>query len=306
MLRNLFLTVILLTLFELNSQTDSLPTQVSDIPGLVADTTSVLDIIDDEPDYEINTFKSSRLIQSQSVELIGKKNMDYRIAHRFGKVNTGIQELFGMDLAYQRMSFTFGLADYLNVEIGRSSREKIYDATVKWRLMRQVSKKLRKPVTVVFVHNTAVKTLKNGNPQYTPYYFTNRLYYTHQLLIARKFNEKFSLQLMPTIVHRNFVESTSEKNTVFSLGLGGRNLLSRAIAITYEYFHVFPNQLTSGNYDAMSIGVDIETGGHVFQLQFTNCVSMNEKGFITENKDDFLKGQLHFGFNLSRVFYIGR
>jgi len=159
---------------------------------------------------------------------------------------------------------------------------------------------------MVYVANMAVQTLKNTNPQYTPYYFTNRLYYTHQLLISRKFSDNFSLQLMPTIVHRNLVDSAQYKNTVISIGIAGRNKISRKTAITYEYFYVLPNQINPIYHNSLSLGFDIETGGHVFQLHLTNSRGMNEKGFIAETDGDWLKGDIHFGFNISRVFYIGR
>lgn len=287
-----------------------LPTVTSDIPGLIADTTkSLLDGMEDEeePDFEQNTFKGTRVINSQSIEMLGKANMDYRISHRFGLINEGPYTLYGLDQAYQRMSFTFGITDLLNIEIGRSSVNKVYDGTVKYKLMRQAKGDSKRPLSIVYVANMAIQTEKNTNPRYTPYYFSNRLYYTHQLLIARKFNEKLSLQLMPGIVHRNFVDSAKYNNTVINIGAAGRYKLTRKFAITGEYFYVLPNQISPyGTHNSFSLGCDIETGGHVFQLHFTNSKGMNEKGFITETTGNWLKGDVQFGFNISRVFYIGR
>jgi hypothetical protein len=281
---------------------------VSDTPGLKADTSSMLDGLDDEeePDFVQNTFKATRVINSHSTEMLGKNNLDYRICHRFGRLNTGAYELFGLDQALQRMSFTYGITDLINIEIGRSSINKVYDASLKFKLMRQAKGDSKRRMTIVYMANMAVQTLKNNNPQYEPYYFSNRLYYTHQLLMARKINDKFSLQLMPTIVHRNFIDSSKYKNTVFSIGIAGRNRISRKSAITYEYFYVFPNQIKPIYHNSLSIGFDIETGGHVFQLHLTNSTGMNEKGFIAETDGNWLKGDIHFGFNISRVFYIGR
>jgi hypothetical protein len=124
--------------------------------------------------------------------------------------------------------------------------------------------------------------------------------------VARKMSENFSFQLMPTIVHRNFIDSAKYKNTVISIGIGGRNKISRKVAITYEYFYVLPDQINPIYHNSLSLGFDIETGGHVFQLHFTNSTGMNEKGFIAETDGDWRKGDIHFGFNISRVFYIGR
>lgn len=287
---------------------DTIPRAVSDTPGLVGDTSSMLDELDmdEEPDYVQNTFKATRIINSHSTEMLGKHNLDYRICHRFDPLNTGAYNLWGLDKAYQRMSFTYGITDLINIEIGRSSVNKVYDATAKFKLMRQARGDKMRFMTVVYVANMAIQTLKNANEQYNPYYFTNRLYYTHQLLMSRKITKSFSLQLMPTLVHRNFVDSAKYKNNVYSIGIGGRNKVSRKCAITYEYFYVLPNQIKPIYKNSFSLGFDIETGGHVFQLNLTNSIGMNEKGFIAETTDNWLKGGIHFGFNISRVFYIGR
>jgi hypothetical protein len=281
---------------------------VSDTPGLIADTTSMLGDLEPEsgPDFVQNTFKATRIINSHSTEMLGKQNLDYRICHRFGRLNTGAYEFYGLDQAYQRMSFTYGISDLVNIEIGRSSVNKVYDASLKWKMMRQANNDKNRPLSIVYVANIAVQTLKNSNPQYDPYYFTHRLYYTHQVLLARRINDNFSLQLMPTLVHRNFVDSAQYKNNVFSIGIAGRNKISRKTAITYEYFYVLPNQIKPIYNNSLSLGFDIETGGHVFQLHLTNSIGMNEKGFIAETDGDWLKGDIHFGFNISRVFYIGR
>lgn len=297
----------LFSAFAAEAQKDTLKA-VSDTPGLKADTSSMLDGLEDEeePDFVQNTFKATRIINSHSTEMLGANNLDYRICHRFGKLNSGPYELYGLDQALQRMSFTYGLTDLINIEIGRSSINKVYDASLKVKLMRQANGDKGRALTIVYVANIAVQTLKNNNPQYEPYYFTNRLYYTHQLLFARKFNDNFSLQLMPTVVHRNFVDSAKYKNTVLSLGVGGRLRVSRKSAITGEYFYVLPNQINPIYRNSASIGFDIETGGHVFQLHLTNSIGMNEKGFVAETDGDWTKGGIHFGFNISRVFYIGR
>lgn len=308
MIKKVFTLLITVINVHLIAQTDSTSLNaVSDLPGLQADTSSMLDdLLGDEPDFINSTFKGNRIINSHSIEMLGKANMDYRISHRFGTLNQGAYDLFGLDNASQRMSFTFGLTDLINIEIGRSAVNKMYDGTVKWKLMRQANKDKRRPMSIVYVANMAIQTEKNTNPNYTPYHFSNRLYYTHQLLLARKFNEKLSIQLMPTIVHRNFIDSQKYKNTVLSMGAGLRYKLSRKIALTGEYFYVLPNQIADKYKNSLSLGFDIETGGHVFQIHFTNSTGMNEKGFITETTNDWTKGDIHFGFNISRVFYIGR
>lgn len=286
---------------------DTVLKAVSNIPGLFGDTSSMLDdlMTDDEPDFEQNIFKGIRIINSSNTEMMGKRNLDFRICHRFGEVNRGAYDLWGLDQAFQRMSLTYGLTDFINLEVGRSNVRKIYDASVKIKLWRQAKGDKTRPLSIAWFSNMAVQTEKVDDPRLTPYYFTHRLYYTHQLLLSRKFNRNFSLQLMPTLVHRNLVDSQKYKNDVFSIGIGGRNKVSRKTAITYEYFFVPPGQINPIYKNSLSIGVDIETGGHVFQLQFTNSRLMNEKGFIAETEGDWKNGGVHFGFNISRVFVIG-
>lgn len=288
-------------------RSDTVPKAVSDIPGHIADTSSMLDDLlgEEGPDFEQNIFKGIRIINSSNTEMMGKRNLDFRICHRFGEVNRGAYDLWGLDQAFQRMSLTYGITDFINVEIGRSNVRKIYDGSLKVKLMRQARGDKKRPVSMAFFTNIALQTEKVNDPSLDPYYFTHRLYYTHQLLLSRKFNKNFSLQIMPTLVHRNLVDSQKYKNDVFSIGIGGRNKVSRKVALTYEYFYVFPGQISSIYKNSLSLGVDIETGGHVFQLHFTNSRLMNEKGFVAETEGNWLKGGVHFGFNISRVFVIG-
>ena len=314
-MRKTLIAAFCISVGSLNAQIDTskkietVPTVISDTPGFIADTSSMLDgLMDQElgPDFETNVFKGTRVINSQSTEMIGKQNLDFRICHRFGEVNQGAYQLWGLDQAFQRMSFTYGITDLLNVEIGRSNVGKIYDGSIKWKIMRQAKGDKKRPLSIALYSNMAIQTEKNSNSQIDPYYYTHRLYYSHQLLLSKKLNKNFSFQIMPTLVHRNLIDSQKFKNDVFSIGFGGRNKLTRKTALTYEYFYVFPNQIKSIYHNSLSVGFDIETGGHVFQLHFTNSRFMNEKGFIAENTGNWLKGGVHFGFNISRVFYIGR
>lgn len=308
-MRSYLVTVFILSSAVLSAQTDTskTPKAVSDIPGLIADTSSLIGDLDIEtgPDFEQSVFKGNRVINSHSTEMVGKKNLDFRISHRFGYVNTGPYDMFGLDVAYQRMSFTYGITDLINVEIARSSVNKMYDGTFKMKFMRQAKGDKKRPISIVYAGNMAIQTLK-PSASMQPYYFSNRLYYTHQLLLSKKFGEHFSLQLMPTLVHRNLIDSQKYKNDVFSIGIAGRNRITRKTALTYEYFYVLPGQINPIYHNSLSVGFDIETGGHVFQIHFTNSTGMNEKGFIAETDGTWAKGDVHFGFNISRIFYIGR
>ncbi|MDC3220095.1 DUF5777 family beta-barrel protein, partial [Saprospiraceae bacterium] len=172
---------------------------------------------------------------------------------------------------------------------------------LKYRFLRQSTGKKKMPITAALFASSAIKTVKWQNPD-RENYFSSRMYYTYQLIVGRKFSKSFSLQLSPTVVHRNLVRTNLEKNDVYSLGAATRIKLTKRMAINAEYIYVFENQLAPGYRNSFSLGLDIETGGHVFQLHFTNSTSMIEKGFITETVGDWADGGVHFGFNVSRVF----
>ena len=255
----------------------------------------------DKTDYAAYTFKTTRLTNGHTIENVGKGILDFRINHRFGRVNQGAYNLFGLDNASMRMALDYGITDKLMVGIGRSTFEKQFDGFVKYKLLRQSSGKKHMPISLSYVATGILKTLKDPDPTITKN-FTDRLYFAHQLLIARKFNDYTSIQLMPTIVHYNIVPTANDPNDLFSLGIGARQRISKRVNLTGEYYYQF-NKL-SGYYNSFSVGFDIETGGHVFQLHFTNSTGMTERTFITETTGQWGKGDIHFGFNISRVFTV--
>ena len=255
--------------------------------------------------YTTATFKTTRLINGHTVENVGKGVLDVKISHRFGKLNNGSYELFGLDNATMRMGFDYGITRYLMVGIGRSTFEKTYDAYFKLKLLRQSSGKRRMPVTISYVPTIALKTLKFEDPD-RKNYFTSRLFFTHQLIIGRKFSESTSIQLMPTYIHRNLVKLATEPNGLMAVGIGGRQKISKRISLNAEYYYQVPGYKLTGTTNSLSLGVDIETGGHVFQLHFTNSRGMNERTFISETTGTWEKGDIYFGFNISRVFTIGK
>lgn len=250
-----------------------------------------------------NTFKGTRLINGHTIEMREKGVLDFLITHRFGRVNTGIYDFFGLDFANIRLGLDYGITDRLNIGIGRSSFQKVYDGFLKYQLIRQQEGSGNMPFTVTVFGSAAVKTQRSPDPDVTiP--FEQKLAYTAQVLVARKFGDRLSLQLMPSLVHRNFVDDPLDDNTIFALGAGGRVKISRRIALTGEYFYRFMGQDVADISNSLSLGIDIETGGHVFQLMFTNSRQMIEKGFITETDGQWGDGDIHFGFNISRVFYL--
>ncbi|MBM3448713.1 MAG: hypothetical protein FJX90_06365 [Bacteroidetes bacterium] len=256
-----------------------------------------------ERDFTSATFKSTRVINLHSNEQAAAGEMDFRISHRFGFLNTGAYNLFGMDQALMRFGFEYGITDKLMAGIGRSNVNKAYDAFAKYKIIRQQTGKRNVPVSVSYFGSIVCNTIKWPDPG-APNFFTSRLFYTHQLLIARKFNEQLSLLLAPGLVHRNWVETFDEKNDVFNVGIGGRYRITKRFAINGEYIYNLPNQLASQYANSFSLGCDIETGGHVFQLHLTNSTSMTEPGFITESVGKWSKGGIHFGFNVSRIFNV--
>lgn len=253
-------------------------------------------------DYTTASFKTNRVINSHSLESTAGGVFDFKINHRFGFINGGLQELFGLDNAMIRIGGDYGLTDRWTIGFGRNSFEKTYDVFTKYKFLRQSSGKRNMPFTAAFVATSAVKTVPFAD-ETRENYFSHRLSYTFQMIIGRKFSDGFTLQLSPTMVHRNLISNAQlEKNDVYALGAAGRLKLSKRIAINAEYVYLLPDQVLDIYENSLSVGFDIETGGHVFQLHFTNSTSMIEKGFITETVGSWLDGDIHFGFNVSRVF----
>jgi hypothetical protein len=248
-------------------------------------------------------FKSPRVINSHSMEFLNPGTMDFRILHRFGQLNLGYKNFFGLDQASMRMSFDFGIFHNLMAGVGRSTFKKELDAFIKYAPLRQSTGSGSFPVTIALVSGITMDGTDWSDPA-RQNYFTSRLAYYHQVIIGRKFSEGVSLQIAPTMVHKNLVAKESDPNDIYGIGIGGRIKLSRRIAFTWDYTHVIVGMPDSGYYHPLSIGFDIETGGHVFQLHFSNSTGMNEKAFITETTNKWGSGEIRFGFNLSRVFQI--
>ncbi|MFN0032208.1 MAG: DUF5777 family beta-barrel protein [Flavobacteriales bacterium] len=270
------------------------------------DTTDLLSLLGpEEPttDYTTATFKTTRIINMHSVENAAEGVLDFRINHRFGAFNTGVGNLFGLDAAFIRLGFEYGINDRLMVGFGRSNVNKELDFFGKYKILRQSTGKKNVPISMSWFSSMVIRTDEFADPDRNNY-FSSRLYYCHQLLIARKFNESLSFQLAPTVVHRNLVPDSTIANDVFALGAGGRMKMTRRSSINMEYVYVMPDQLEDKYTNSFSIGIDVETGGHVFQMHITNSYPMNEKGFITETTGKWSKGDIQFGWNISRVFTI--
>ena len=245
-----------------------------------------------------STFKAIRIINGYSVETVGKNNMDFIISHRFDRLNRGFDDFFGLDAATNRLGLEYGINDRLMIGIGRSSFQKMYDFFGKYKLIRQTSGAGNIPFSITAFTGYALRTQKT-TPQLSG---SDRSNYTVQLLLARKFSEAFSLQLSPTLIHNNRPDILTDSKSVFATGLGGRMKITKRTSLNGEYNYVFPNQIDDSYTNNLSFSFDLETGGHVFQLLFTNSFGMVERQFITETTGKWGNGDIHFGFNISRTF----
>ena len=258
-------------------------------------------LLNDDIVYVNYLFKGTKIVNGQSVELQSKDILQFNIQHRFGPLNSGAYNLYGLDFSQVRLSLEYGLQDWLAIGIGRSSSIKIIDANSKIRLKRQVVDGF--PLTMVinsaiYLKQSSSLSLIDINKQ-----FSDNLSFTHQILFARKFTRDLTLQLTPTFIHYNFVEIQNERNDKLSIGLGGRQKLSKRISLNAEFFYQLNEKR---NNNVISLGFDIETGGHVFQLHLSNSPHMIDSEFVTKTFGDLLKGDIFFGFNISRVFTLNK
>ncbi len=258
----------------------------------------------DEINYTTATFKSTRIMNGHSIERMPRGQLDFRIHHRFGRLNSGAYELWGLDQANIHFSLEYGILNWLMVGVGRGTYEKTYDGFVKLSLLRQSSGSRNMPVSMSLFGGSYLNSLKWDDAT-REYLFTHRLEYVSQVLIARKFNQRISLQLTPSYLHRNLVKTELDPNDLFAMGAGARIKITSRLSFNAEYYYVIKpdnSLLSTPIYNPLSLGFDLETGGHVFQFVFTNSLAMSENGFLGNTTGSWLKGDIHFGFNISRVF----
>ncbi|MCD4834745.1 MAG: DUF5777 family beta-barrel protein [Bacteroidales bacterium] len=249
------------------------------------------------------TFKSSRILNGQSVECLSKGGLDFRVAHRFAEFNTNENNFLGFDEASTYFGLYYSIVDQLNIGIARATYNQTNYGFVKYAFLRQSTGEKNIPLTMVF--NSSISYIsKQYSDKERDEDFISRMDYSFQLLIGRKFSERLSLQLTPTLVHRNLVETKNENNDLYAIGIGGRYLITRRIAFNAEYYWVLNNTGRYGYdfYDPVALGFDIQFGSHVFQLMLTNVAAMTENKFIGETSSDFFSGDIRFGFNISQVF----
>jgi hypothetical protein len=269
---------------------------------------SLEDLLSKESEPEINyataTFKTTRIINGHSIERMEKRQLEFRISHRFGEVSRGLYDLYGLDMSTIHFSLEYGVTDWLEIGAGRSGFEKTVDGFAKFSILRQSSGAKKMPIHLSYVVSTEVNGLKWSDPTVTNY-FSSRVSFVHQLLIARKFSDSFSMEINPTFVHRNLVKEAIEPNDLYALGVGARYKITKRTSLNAEYYYVYRRNakyLDTKYYNPLSVGIDIETGGHVFQIMLTNCGAMREAGFIGKTTGNWLDKDFRLGFNISRTF----
>jgi hypothetical protein len=285
-------------------------------------------------------FKTTRVIQAHSIETVKAKTLDVRISHRFGNIystrneergtDDGPNTFFGFDnIADVRLAVEYGITDELMIGVGRSEMNKLVDGFLKWRFFEQTTDN-KYPLSLAVVHNIGVNASKKaafyagvkdslwaGNPDLgiEPVYgsskkFFHRLSFTTQLIIARKFSPGISIELLPTYIHRNYVRDPADENDFFALGVAGRFKVSKRVAILADYFYVFsPYRYNNSRvpfHMPISIGVEVETGGHVFHIDISNAKGIETNNFLVESPDSWQYAEIKLGFNISRVFNVGQ
>ena len=284
----------------------------------------LLNMLEEESDANSNeevfaTWKTMKLVNIHSTEMVKKNALDFRVTHRFGSMGAesggGVHNFYGFDVASDiRISFDYGLTDKWQVGIGRSKVNEVVDVSTKYKILAQKEKKV--PLTIVAYGAAGITAQKDPDTRYDDW--MNRLSYFAELIFARKFGDRFSIEVAPSVLHRNMVLKTVDgegntlvdENTNFAIGAGARFMITKRFGIIADYVHTFSefrdNYKPQNFYDPIGIGVEIETGGHVFHITMTNAPAVLENNYIPETTDSWAKGGMKLGFNISRVFQLGK
>lgn len=255
--------------------------------------------------YVYSSFASSRLGSGHTIESPEKQDLVLIISHRFGKLDGGFYELFGLDDATIRIGLDYGITDRFSAGFGRSTYNKTYDGYLKYRFIQQAIGPGGLPFSLAYFTSVSVYSLKWSEKEKQAYDFTHRISYVQQVLWATKLNKTFSFQFMPSFVHKNLVEKKSDPNDIFLLGIGGKVRLARFLSLNIEYYYYVNRPGDERFSHPLAIGFDIDTGGHVFQLIFSNSKPWFESGFLSETNGKWRNGEIYFGFHLQRTFSLG-
>ena len=265
------------------------------------------------------TFKGTQLVNSRTIETLGKHDLDFRVSHRFGDIGGqfgGEKSFFGLENSTDvKISFDYGITNRLTAGISRSkgatSVRQLYEGSLKYKVLRQTDDNSM-PVTVTAFSSAVVSSMTSNSKANTPDHFnsfSDRMSFTNQLLIARKFSDNFSLMLMPTFIHTNYVIN-NDQNNIYAIGIGGRVKLNKRMALIADYYKVFRSTASTNSlianglnfYNPLGAGIEFETGGHVFDFTFTNSTAILENQFIPYTTTSWKQWRFRWGFNLSRIF----
>jgi hypothetical protein len=252
-----------------------------------------------EKQVEIAAFKGLQICNMQSTKLTGKGEWYVLISHRFGDLTEGFDNFFGLDDAYTKLGAIYGVTNWLSIGASRQTNNKIYELTAKYRLKSQEENGF--PVTIVG-YNTMDINSNLSTDIYPGLESYNRLAYSTQILISRKFTDAFSFEIAPIYIHKNLYDDTTERENQFILAMGGRYKLTKRLSVNLEYAPRIDAPENTVYHDLLSIGLDIDTGGHIFQLVFSNCQTMNDVYVFSNAAGKWNGGSIYFGFNLYRVF----
>ncbi|MDC1310045.1 DUF5777 family beta-barrel protein [Flavobacteriaceae bacterium] len=263
---------------------------------------SLLNEISAESDYEntfqMPAFKAMKVVNNQSTKLAGKGDLYLYVGHRFGAIKGGIGSLFGLDYANTKIEMLYGLFSEVQVGFSRESFKKTYNLHVKYGIKKQTSSF---PVSIVGYNSINLDTSLDENV-YPNLNYNERYVYISQLLVSRRFSDNFSLQLSPSVIKHNFLTTQAKTDYNYVLNTGSRLKISKRSSFNIDYSYHLNRLKNSIEKNVLSVGVDMETGGHVFQLLFSNTQASDEAGVLTGAEGDWLKGGVFFGFNILRVF----
>ncbi|MCF6349904.1 MAG: DUF5777 family beta-barrel protein [Flavobacteriaceae bacterium] len=272
------------------------------IPIFIFSQEDLLGELDDEikVDKTVNsTFEALKIINIESSKVAGKGDFYFLIAHRFGTIKNGLDDLFGLDAATIKFSFFYGATDRLQLGVARSEFRKTYDLNVKYKIARQVKDGF--PFTITSFSSVGINTLLDSD-DLPNLEFQHRLTYLSELLISKKVNANLSLQVAPIFIHENLVADVNQDNSQFAIALAGSYRISNSISLTGEFVPHLNRASDSEFNNALSLGIDWQVGGHVFQLMFTNSQQLNDSQYVTNATGNWSDGDIFFGFNLYRVF----
>lgn len=267
--------------------------------------TSLLEEKPKEKTFSPSAFKGTRLINGHTVETQRKNTLEFRVAHRFGDVEGGTETFWGLDKANMNLTFDYSFTNRLTIGVGRNSYQKLYEGTVKYKVLKQTTDNSM-PLSLVVLGKVNALTNTKGAQYEDP---INTLAYFGEIIIGRRFNNAFSFQLSPSFIHFNLASETLKSNDIVAITASGRYKFTKSAAVTSEYTQTLNNYYykeIATYIPTFSVGFDLETGGHVFQLFFTNAFALNETQYIPFTNTDWGKNQFRFGFNISRTFGSGK